>query len=462
MAQQLMSMRTPSAFAGVANYARAHSGDAAAAAYLALGFAYQQDKRYGDSASMLHQAKQASEVLADYADYLGAVSEHASGNDSAAETLLKGFDDRYPDSIFIVDAPVLEASVLLAAGNTAGAKQVLDSIADEAKDKPNYELAQAKVAAALGQTTETERLYTHLLLHHPLTQEAEQARAKLTAMDAEGNLTIAELRSLGDAYYNAGRYSPASEQYHALARNASLDSATRNSFAVAAAACDLHLKRLTEAQARALADTNDESGARRLDLLVELARDRKDNAAQQQLIEEFERRFPQSPWLADALYVSGSMYQIQKDYARSAGYYSYLAAHFPADKNAAAAHWRGGWLSYRQGLYSDAARIFDDQIRLFPSSPETAAALYWRGRLYEMQDRRPALAATNYKAVVRAYQHYYYAQAARQRLAVLASCKPPPYRRLMHCSRRSFRTSTLPLRRTVRTLPRRGWWRMRA
>ncbi len=419
MAQQLMSLRTPSAFAGVANYAHAHSGDAAAAAYLSLGFAYQQEKRYGDAASALRQAKQASEVLDDYADYLGAVSEHASGNDSAAEALLKGFDDRYPDSIFVVDAPVLEASVLLAAGNTAGAKQVLDGIADEAKDMPKYELAQAKVAAALGQTSETERLYTHLLLQHPLSQEAEQARAKLTAMGAEGNLTITELRSLGDAYYNAGRYSPASEQYHALARNATLDNAARNSFAVAAAACDLHLKRLTEAQARALADTNDESGARRLSLLVELARDRKDNAAQQSLVAELERRFPQSPWLADALYTSGSMYQIQKDYARSAGYYSYLASHFPANKNAAAAHWRAGWLSYRQGLYSDATRIFDDQIRLFPASPETAAALYWRGRLYEMQDHKPALAAANYKAAARAYQHYYYAQTSRQRLAAL-------------------------------------------
>ncbi len=129
----LMSLRTPSAFAGVANYAPAHSGDAAAAAYLSLGFAYQQEKRYGDAASALRQAKQASEVLDDYADYLGAVSEHASGNDSAAEALLKGFDDRYPDSIFVVDAPVLEASVLLAAGNTAGAKQVLDGIAGRGK-----------------------------------------------------------------------------------------------------------------------------------------------------------------------------------------------------------------------------------------------------------------------------------------------------------------------------------------
>ena len=60
------------------------------------------------------------------------------------------------------------------------------------------------------------------------------------------------------------------------------------------------------------------------------------------------------------------MYLLRKDYSNAASYYSYLAMHFPAHKNAAAAHWRAGWLSYRQGLYSDAARMFDEQIRLYP------------------------------------------------------------------------------------------------
>ena len=91
------------------------------------------------------------------------------------------------------------------------------------------------------------------------------------------------------------------------------------------------------------------------------------------------------------------MYLLRKDYANAANYYGYLATHFPAHKNAAAAHWRAGWLNYRQGLYADAARMFDEQIKLFPNATETAAALYWRGRLYEMQDnnrrrRRPTIA----------------------------------------------------------------------
>ena len=53
------------------------------------------------------------------------------------------------------------------------------------------------------------------------------ARAKLTAMGAEATLTAAELRSLGDAYYNAGRYAEAAEQYRGLARESGPGCATR-------------------------------------------------------------------------------------------------------------------------------------------------------------------------------------------------------------------------------------------
>lgn len=417
MAQQLMTLRTPAAYAGVASYARTHTGDAAGAAYLALGVAYQQDRRYADSAAALRQAAQKSDLLADYADYLGAVSYHAEGNDTAAEALLKGFDDKYPDSIFAIDAPELEANVLLAMGNAAGAQKALASVQEDAGDRPSFDLTQAKIAAALGNNAETISLYKHLLLHHPLSGEAGVARLALKAMGA--SLTTAELRSLGDAYYNAGRYALASEQYHALARDVSLEPGVRESFAVAAAACDLKLKRLTEADARALPDTNDENGARRLYLLMELARDRQDDAAQQQAVAELERRFPKSPWLAEALFSSGNMYLLRKDYPQAVNYYSYLAEHFPASKYAAAAHWRAGWLSYRQGLYAQAAKIFDDQIRLFPDSSDTAAALYWRGRIYEMEEHKPTYAAADYKTVVRTYQHFFYAQMARERLAAL-------------------------------------------
>ena len=63
MAQQLATMRTPAAYAGVTKYAHAHTGEAAAAAYLALGHAYLVDRRFAEASENLHLARQAGEEL---------------------------------------------------------------------------------------------------------------------------------------------------------------------------------------------------------------------------------------------------------------------------------------------------------------------------------------------------------------------------------------------------------------
>jgi soluble lytic murein transglycosylase len=418
MAQQLATLRTPAAYAGVTKYAKVHTGDASTAAYLALGHAYLLDKRYADAEASLREARKAGGELADYADFLGAEASHDAGNNQAAELLLHGFTDRYPDSIFAAGAPELEANVLLELGNASGAQQVLAGAPGSA-GRTGYQLAQGAVAQALGKNEEAAQDFKKLLLAHPLSSDSTTARAKLTSLGAEASLTVAELRTLGDAYYNAGRSQEAAEQYRALEQKAGLDAATRNGFAVAEAACELKLKRLTTAQAEALADTHDENGARRLYLLMELARNKNDLDELQRIVTRMETDFPHSPWLAEALFSTGNMYMLRRDYAHAVTYYSELAARFPGNKNAAAAHWRAGWLNYRQGLYAEAARTFDEQIKLYPAATETAAALYWRGRLYETLDQKPALAAANYRTIVRAYQHFFYAQMARRRLATL-------------------------------------------
>ena len=420
MAQQLALLRTPAAYAGVTAYAHSHTGEAAAAAYLALGHAYLLDKRYTEAAANLVLAHKYGQELADYADFLGAEADHEAGNDANAEALLKGFADRYPDSIFVDRVPELEASALLSLNSPAAAHAVLAKAENTgAADRVAFEYAEGQVANALGQKQAALEIFKRLLLTHPLSTEAQYARANLTQAGAESLLTVADLRSLGDAYYNAGRYGEAAEQYRALLRLSAPGSTERDEFAVAEAACDLKLKRLTAAEAEALPDTNDEDGARRLYLMMELARDKDDEAGQQQIVTEMETRFPRSEWLEEALFSSGNMYMLKRDYPRAAEYYGYLASHFPASKDAPAAHWRAGWLSYRQGLFTQAAHIFDEQIKLYPSAPETVSALYWRGRLYESQDHDPARAAANYRAIVRAYQHYFYAQMARDRLVAL-------------------------------------------
>ena len=423
MAQQLAAIRTPAAFAGVAAYARQHTGETAAAAYLALGHAYLLDNHFSEAAANFRQARAAGDALADYDEYLGAKAEHDEGNNAAAEALIKGFADRNPDSIFVAQVPELEAQILLGMNDYTGARKALTDEPDSA-GRAGYQLALAEVDQAQGQTAEAGTVYKHVLLTWPLSFEAQTARTRLTAMGLESSLTAEQVRSLADAYYKAGHYEEASEQYHALARLSGMNATERNGFAVAAAACELKLKRLTRDEAEALAASNDENGARRLYLLMELARNRDDLTGQAAYVDQLRNGFPHSPWLAEALFSSGNMYLLRKDYARAVTYYTELADHFPQNTNAAAAHWRAGWWSYRQGLYDQAAKVFEDQIREYPGAKETVSALYWRAKLYEDQDHQPGLAAAHYRTLIRAYSHYFYAQMARERLVALGDAAP--------------------------------------
>ncbi len=421
MAQQLATLRTPEAYAGVAAYARKHTGEATGAAYLALGYAYLNDHKYSDAIDNLDKARKNSEDLGDFADFLAAQAEHDSGNYKAAEDILNGFTARYPDSIFVSRVPEIEAASLLAIGNISRARAVLDAVANtRSADRPGYLLEQGQVDAALGEKLSAIVMFKRLLFNHPLATEAGVARQRINELGGDNVLTVTELRGLGDTFYNAGRYNDAADMYHAvLARGSGLAAGDRNSIAVAEAGCDLKLKRLTEGRAKDLADTSDENGARRLYLLMELARNRDDQSAQRRLVEEMESRFPHSPWLAEALFSSGNMYLLKRDYANAIAYYGYLADQFPGHKYAPAAHWRAGWLAYRGGQYSDAALRFDAQIKNYPKATETVAAIYWRGRIYETQEHAPAQAAADYRAILRAYPHFFYAQMSKLRLTAM-------------------------------------------
>ncbi len=165
MAQQLATLRTPAAYPGVTSYAHSHSGEAAAAAYLALGHAYFLDKRYTDAVASLHQARAAGEALTDYADFLAAKANHEANQEVQAEALLKGFKEKYPDSIFVDEVPELEANVLLDMHDPAGAKRVLDAAAsDPAAGRAGYQLAAGLVAQAQNRNQEAIRIFKALLL----------------------------------------------------------------------------------------------------------------------------------------------------------------------------------------------------------------------------------------------------------------------------------------------------------
>jgi soluble lytic murein transglycosylase len=421
MAQQLAATRSPAAYAGVQNYAAAHPGEGAAAAYLALGHAYVLDHRYPEATAMFHRADASGTALDDYADYLGAQASLQANHPADAYKLLDHFADRHPDSIFVATAPILLANAYLQSNDAAGALRVLEPLqATPIASHADFRYILGRAYQLSGNTTQASAIYRKLYTQLPLSYEATQARSQLQAMNLP--LTAAERKSHADQLFNAKRYTEAGDEYHEIAKNSSgLSAADLDALRIYEAVCDLKLKHLSKRDVEKLPDTGDDSAALKLYMLAEISRNEDDRSAHDTILTEMIKRFPQSRWLEEALYSGGNMYLIKHDAQQAIYHYTTLVTLFPSSTYAPSAHWRAAWLNYRIRNYSEAARLMDEQIQRYNGGIEVPGALYWRGRILEDEEHNFAQAANYYQALSATYVNYYYAILARQRLKVLAS-----------------------------------------
>jgi soluble lytic murein transglycosylase len=419
MAQQLAVTRSALAYSGVEGYARAHPGEGAAAAYLALGHAYMLDHRFADATGMFRRASASGTALDDYADYLGAQAAVQGAHGADAYSLLDHFDERHPDSIFKATAPVLLANAYLQQNDPQGALRVLLPLADmPPASHADFRYALGRAYQTSGDTSHAAAVYRSLYVNLPLSMEAAQARTQMQAMNMP--LTAVERKIHADTLFNAKRYAEAGVEYHSIEHDSSgLSQADHDALLIYAAACDMKLKHISRREVERLPNTSDDSAALKMYMLAELSRNDHDEAGHDALIAQMVQRYPTSRWLEEALYSGGNMYLLKHDAKQATYHYSLLVKMFPNSTYAASAHWRAAWMNYRLHNYSEAARLMDEQIQGYPEGIEVPSALYWRGRIFEESERNFAQAANYYRAVATSYINFYYAGLARQRLNVL-------------------------------------------
>jgi soluble lytic murein transglycosylase len=421
MAQQLAATRSGAAYAGVASYAQNHPGEGAAAAYLALGHAYMQDHRYAEASSNFIRAKSAGEALADYADYLGAQTAIQAGRGGDAYALLDHFADRYPDSIFVATVPVLLANAHLQQSDARGALSVLAPLANSPESQQaDFRYTLGRAYQLLGDTAHASPLFRTIYATQPFTFEASQAATQLQAMGVP--LSAGERKTHADALFNAKRYGEASAEYNAIGRNNSqLNAADRDALSIYSAVCELKLKNISRYEIERLPNTGDDTAALKLYMLAEISRNEDDRAGHDALIQQMVGRYSTSRWLEEALYSGGNMYLLKHDAGQTIYHYSTLVRLFPNSTYAPSAHWRAAWMNYRTRNYAEAARLMDEQIVRYPGGTEIPSALYWRGRIYEDEEHNFAQATNYYRKLVEIYPDYYYANLARQRIAILGT-----------------------------------------
>jgi soluble lytic murein transglycosylase len=421
MAQQLASTRAAAAYSGVLGYAQAHPGEGAAAAYLAVGHSYMLDRRYADAISTFKQAKSSGDALDDYADYLGAQAAIQAGRGADAYPLLDHFAERHPESIFNANAPVLLANAHLQQNDPAGALRVLEPLSGSPQSShADFRYALARAYQLSGDSGHAAPIFKSLYVSLPLTTEAGQARQQMQSMGVP--VSAAERKAHADQLFNAKHYEEAGEEYHSIAKNdSSLSAADQSALQIYAAVCDLKLKHLSRRDIEKLPETADDSAALKMYMLAEVSRTEDDQVRHDALIAEMVKRFPSSRWLEEALYSGGNMYLLKHDAKQATIHYSLLVQMFPNSTYAPSAHWRAAWMNYRLRNYSEAARLMDEQIQRYPSGIEIPSALYWRGRIYEDEEHNFPQATIYYRSLVATYTNFYYAELARQRLAVLGN-----------------------------------------
>ncbi|HEX4022629.1 MAG TPA: transglycosylase SLT domain-containing protein [Acidobacteriaceae bacterium] len=422
MAQQLYTLHSPAAYAGVERYARTHTGEAAGAAYLALGNAYLADHRYPDATAAFLRAHQSGQALADYADYLGAQADFAQQQYTQAGNLLIGFDTRHPDSILVDRADMLLAKIYVAQGDPQNAlKQLALLDGTAAQNTAEYILSLAHAREMAGNRDEAIRLYTRLYTDYPTSDESTQAVTQLHQMGLATPFTMKQRVRHAEGLSHAHNYVAAADQYRSLAADPSVaGTAAQNLYLAKAALNDFfRIHHVDVSELAGLSDTNDEAGAMRLYLMMESARDRSDAGQVHDLVQQMQQRFATSGWTAEALFSAGNMALLANDMPTAIQYYSALSSAFPSNAHAEISHWHAAWLNYRIGDKKTAAHLFEEQILQYPDSTQTAAALYWRGRIYQDTEKNAAAAAACYHKLILDYQHYYYADLARQQLAGL-------------------------------------------
>lgn len=428
MARQLLQDRMPAAYAGVEAYARKHTKeDAGALAWLVLGYARLQDNDGPRAIDALNRARPLAGDLGDYVDYYLASAYLQGGRKAETIALLVDFDTKYPDSVLLRDVHLQYANAMMSDGNPGEAAAILEK--QRLPIRADIELALGRAYAADGRHDKAVIALRNLYLTMPVSPEAAQAQAELRRLESSGVKVIpptpGELRIRADLLFRGRQYSEAAADYQALLSVADPPDrpAIQLAYGVALNRAD------RERDAKRVLDsvqnlTPDQEAERQYNLAT-IARAQNDEAAVVKYTGQVRAASAQSPSLEQALLLTGNMFLVKPDYDRAIDAYRELATRFPNGAQGPYAHWKVAWLSLRMGRNADAQREFEQQIALYPSSPQVPAALYWRARLAE-EEGDFVTAWAYYQKVSERFRNYYYGELARQRLKPIKSPDTPP------------------------------------
>jgi peptidoglycan lytic transglycosylase len=433
MARQLVEFRSPAAYAGVENYAHTHAGtEAGALAWFALGYAHYLDAQYPAAIAALQKAEPQIGELKDYVSFFIGNSYVLSNNPEESVAYLRDFGTRFPDSLYDHDAMIANAKALLALNRAADASRLLEAHRAPANSETEYYLGKAYVQS--GQAQAGAAILQRVYYDYGSSYLADQAYADLRKIPAEQTLppvTYSMHLKRAESLYKARRWGAAADEYQYVVDLAPAGQQSAGLIRLANSYLkDGNTRKAKDALAR-IPDDGSDASAEKWYKQLEIARNANDDGTVANILEHMRSRTPKSPWLEEALFSTGNMYLLRKDYDRAIDYYRELHERFPEGNKAAYAHWKCAWLTYMQNRRDQAKKYFEEQIEFYPGTNEVPNAMYWRGRMAE-DDRDYGVARAYYQKLTGRYRNYYYAVLARKRLNTLPAAPAVAVASLQH------------------------------
>lgn len=419
LSRNVQSHATRDRMRALEEYARDARPSERALALYSLGMVHYADRDYDEAEGFLQEVGSDAGWVSEYAAYYRARGVALAEDFERAVPLLAAFATDHPDSRWRPASERLHVESLMRLRRLEAARQLVSRAASPLDEPVRLYLA-ARIEHAAGQVRSAIDLYRRAYYRFPFSDQAAASEQQLDRLRARMGRSYPSAPASwrlerAQRLYEGRHYSRASAEF-TRALGAGLQGAEHDQAIVRRGAADYHRRRSSEAySALARARPGDpDLEAERLYWLCALERRRGLVGPMRSSLAKLKARHAGSEWYQKALLIAGNYYYLRNDVPEYLRWFGLLVKAFPSGEHAPYAHWKRVW----RGWLSRSPRVEDlltEHVRQFPAAPTAASALYWLGRLHEMEGRQ-ADADGHFLAVADAYPHYYHGGLATAKL----------------------------------------------
>ena len=357
--------------------------------------------------------------LADYSQYYLALINYDLANREQARQILTQLKQRFPQSIWIPGATLLQAKIDIAEKNYGSAEEILRQLrADKSAKREIADEAlylQAQNREAQGDPIRAHALYNTVRDSAPNSRWAAAARKaqvslRQTFPDLFTFQTIDELAAEADRLARERQTIEAETLYNKLLNNAS-DAATRLTYLTKLVNLILSTRSRNDAipTLELIARDFPESAeaAKALYQIGQIYWNRHENAQALEYFQLILEKYPTSEYVDRARFAAADIHEYFGRRPEAIQLYSDIIKLSPVGQIRDDAAWRLAWLYYRNGDLPSASEAFSTLSKQSGNGPFGTAALYWQARISEKSGENDKARQTYRQITASAPESYY-------------------------------------------------------